>query len=182
MNTLEQTLIESQNIYSSMARSIATRLYDVRKECIKDCFNGFQNIAHRLEEVATVRGITFVNDSKATNVNASWYALETMNRPVIWIAGGQENGNDYSILRDTVRQKVKTLICIGASNERIINCLQQDIGIIAEAPDMQTAVKAAYSIGQPGDVVLLSPACASFDSFDNYADRGEQFKKSVHDL
>ncbi len=182
MNTLEQTLIESQNIYSSMARSIAAHMYDVRKEDIKDSLNGFQNIAHRLEEVATVRGIAFYNDSKATNVNATWYALETMNRPVIWIAGGQENGNDYSILRDIVRQKVKTLICIGTSNERIINCLQQDIGIIAEAPDMQTAVRAAYSIGQPGDAVLLSPACASFDRFDNYAHRGDLFKKAVYDL
>jgi UDP-N-acetylmuramoylalanine--D-glutamate ligase len=182
MNTLEQTLIESQNIYSNMARSVASRLYDVRKKGIKDSLDGFQNISHRLEEVATVRGVTFINDSKATNVNASWYALETMNRPVIWIAGGQENGNDYSILREIVRQKVKTLICIGASNESIINCLHQDIGIIAEAPDMQTAVKAAYSIGQPGDVVLLSPACASFDRFDNYAERGEHFKKTVYDL
>ncbi len=182
MNTLEQTLRESRNIYSNMARGIALRLYEVRKQGIKESLNGFQNITHRLEEVAMVRGITFINDSKATNVNACWYALETMNRPVIWIAGGLDNGNDYSILRNVARQKVKTLICIGNNNERIIDSLQHDIKIIAEAPDMQTAVAAAYSIGQPGDIVLLSPACASFDRFDNYADRGEHFKKAVYDL
>ncbi len=165
-----------------MAADISTRCYDVRKEVIRDSFNGFYNISHRLEEVSTVRGITFINDSKATSVNACWYALESMNRTVIWIAGGQVNGNDYSILRELARQKVKALICIGVKNDQIINYFSDVIDVIMEATDLETAVRAAYESGSPGDTVLLSPGCASFDRFENYADRGDKFKKAVFDL
>ena len=177
-----QTVIDRKNIYDSMAAGIARRLIDVRKAAIRDSFNGFQNLSHRLEEVSTVRGVTFINDSKATNVNASWYALESMNRPVIWIAGGQANGNNWSILKELVKQKVKALICLGVDNQRIINCFKDVVDVIIEVPDAQTAVQAAYEAGSPGDNVLLSPGCASFDRFENYADRGEQFKKAVFDL
>lgn len=177
-----QTVSTYKNVYSSMAEGISTRLYDVRKEVIRDSFNGFQNIAHRLEEVSAVRGITFINDSKATSLNASWYALESMNRPVIWIAGGQANGNDWSILKELVKQKVKALICLGVDNERIISCFKDVVDVIIEVSDVRTAVQAAYEAGSPGDNVLLSPGCASFDRFENYADRGEQFKKAVFDL
>lgn len=177
-----QTISENKNVYSNMAEGITMRLYDVRKTVIRDSFNGFQNISHRLEEVSTVRGITFINDSKATNVNACWYALESMNRPVIWIAGGQENGNDYSILKELARQKVKALICMGVSNQRIIHCLRDEVNVIMEVNSARMAVQAAYQAGSPGDIVLLSPGCASFDRFDNYADRGDQFKQAVFDL
>ncbi len=177
-----QTVKEHKNVYESMAAGIATRLIDVRKAAIRDSFNGFQNMSHRLEEISTVRGVTFINDSKATNVNACWYALESMNRPVIWIAGGQENGNDYSILKDLAEQKVKALVCLGMDNKHIINCFKDVIDKITEVPDAQKAVKAAFALASPGNIVLLSPGCASFDRFENYADRGEQFKKAVFDL
>ena len=177
-----QTVIDRKNIYDSMAAGIARRLIDVRKAAIRDSFNGFQNLSHRLEEVSTVRGVTFINDSKATNVNASWYALESMNRPVVWIAGGLENGNDYSILKNLVEKKVKALICLGMDNKHIVNCFKDIIDKITEVPDAQKAVKAAFALASPGNIVLLSPACASFDRFENYADRGDQFKKAVFDL
>ncbi len=182
MNTLEQALKSRENIYSSMAETIASRLYDVRKEGIKDSLSGFQNIAHRLEEVATVRGICFINDSKATNVNATWYALESMHRSVIWIAGGQDNGNNYEALKGVVKDKVKTLICLGADNSNISSYFRDKVDLILETADMADAVQAAYSLGQPGDTVLLSPACASFDLFDNYADRGKRFREAIFGL
>ncbi len=182
MSPLEQTLKERENIYSDMVAGIAQRQFDIRKEGIRDSLNGFTNNAHRLEEVATIRGITFINDSKATNVNACWYALESMNRPVVWIAGGMDNNHDYRLLKSVVRQKVKAMICIGINNERFINNLKNDIELIVETPDMISAVHAAYNFGSPGDVVLLSPGCASFDRFENFADRGNQFKRAVYDL
>ena len=182
MNTPECTFTERLNIYSSMAEGVASRLYELRKQGIRDSLNGFDKLAHRLEDIATVRGISFINDSKATNVNASWYALESINRPVIWIAGGQDNGNDYRVLKELVNKKVKALICIGHDNTRIMDHLKNDIDIIIEAPDMAYAVESAYSLGRPGDAVLLSPACASFDRFDNYAARGNAFRRSVFSL
>lgn len=182
MNTLEQSLKRKENIYSSMAETISSRLYDVRKECIKDSLSGFQNIAHRLEEVASVRGVGFINDSKATNVNATWYALESMHHPVIWVAGGQDNGNDYSVLAETVKNKVKALICLGAENSNIMGFFRGKVDLIMETADMKEAVHAAYSIGKPGDVVLLSPACPSFDLFDSFAERGERFKQAIFGL
>ncbi len=177
-----QTISKQKNVYNNMAAGISLRVYDVRKEVIRDSFNGFLNVSHRLEEISTVRGITFINDSKATNVNACWYALESMNRPVIWIAGGQNNGYDYSILKELAQQKVKALVCLGVNNEPIINCFKDVVDIVTEAIDATMAVATAYEIGSPGDIVLLSPGCASFDRFENYADRGNQFKKAVFDL
>ncbi len=182
MNTLEQTLRSRENIYSGMAETIASRLYDVRKEGIKDSLSGFLNQVHRLEEVTTVRGISFINDSRATNVNATWYALESMQRPVIWIAGGQDNGNNYDELKDLVEEKVKAIICLGADNSNIRSYFQNKVDLLIETTDISEAVHAAYGLGQPGDIVLLSPACASFDLFDNYAERGERFKQAIFGL
>ncbi len=182
MNTLEQALKSRENIYSGMAETVASRLYDVRKEGIKDSLSGFQNTSHRLEEIATVRGINFINDSKATNVNATWYALESMHRPVIWITGGQDHGNNYNILKGLVGEKVKAMVCIGIDNSNIISFFNDKIDLILETADMFDAVRAAYSLGQPGDVALLSPACPSFDLFDNYADRGKRFREAIFNL
>ncbi len=182
MNTLEQALKRRENIYSSMAETIASRLYDVRKEGIKDSLSGFHNQAHRLEEVATVRGISFINDSKAANINATWYALESMHRPVIWIAGGQDNGNNYEALKEVVEEKVKAIICLGADNSNISSYFKDKVDLILETADMFDAVKAAYSLGQPGDVVLFSPANPSFDLFENYAERGKRFREAIFGL
>ncbi len=182
MDTLEKALVERQNIYRNMAGGIASRLFDVRKKGIKECLSGFQNEAHRLELVTTVRGIRFINDSRATNVNATWFALETMNSPVVWIAGGQDNGNDYSTLSGLVEQKVRLIICLGTDNTNIRRYFSRFTGTIVEVNNMKDAVFAAYQHGIPGDTVLLSPACASFDLFNNYADRGKQFMQAVYDL
>ncbi len=182
MDLLEKTLKESGNIYSGMAKSIASRLIDVRKEGIKNSLNGFQNQAHRLEDVACIRGIWFINDSRATNVNAAWFALETQEKPVIWIAGGRDAGHDYSPLLSLAAQKTKSLICLSADSSNLISQLQEVISSIYEVGSMEAAVNTAYELGDPGDVVLLSPACPSFDLFENYADRGNQFKSSVYTL
>lgn len=182
MDTLEEALVGRRNIYSEMANIVASRQHDVRKQGIKESLWGFQNMEHRLEEVARVRGIRFINDSKATNVNAAWYALESMEAPVIWIAGGQDNTNDYHNLTATVRQKVKTLICIGADNSFMTAVFKDHTDSIIEAGSMEEAVQYAYLVGRPGDTVLLSPACPSFDRFENYADRGTRFRTAVYDL
>ncbi len=182
MNTLEKVLKNKESIYSSMVETIASRLYDVRKEGIKDSLSGFRNTAHRLEEVANVRGISFINDSKATNVNATWYALESMHRPVIWIAGGQDPQNDYNVLAGLVHQKVRALVCLGTENSNIIGYFKDKTDLVLETTDMMNAVQAAYNLGHPGDVVLLSPACPSFDLFDNYAERGKRFREAISGL
>ncbi len=182
MDLLEKTLKERGNIYSGMARTISSRLIDVRKEGIKSSFNGFQNQAHRLEEVACIKGISFINDSKATNVNAAWFALESQMMPVIWIAGGQDAGNDYSQLFPLVRQKVKSIICLAADGTNLKQQFSHIKSPIMEAQNMIAAVNKAYELGRQGDVVLLSPACPSFDLFENYADRGDQFRNVVYAL
>ncbi len=182
MDLLEKTLKESGNIYSGMATAIASRLIDVRKEWIKSSLNGFQNQAHRLEDVARIRGIRFVNDSRATNVNAAWFALETQDKPVIWIAGGRDAGYDYSPLLPLVAQKVKSLICLSADGTNLIRQMQRHISSIYHVRSMEAAVHTAYELGDPGDIALLSPACPSFDLFDNFVDRGDQFKSYVYTL
>lgn len=182
MQTLQLGLKGRHNIYNSMAGAIAARLVDIRKDFIKESLSDFQNVEHRLEPVATIRGIDFINDSKATNVNSTWYALETMNKPVIWIAGGQDKGNDYSTLMHMVEQKVKAIVCLGTDNQQIIKSFGKIIPNIVETRSAPEAVSAAYLLGAPGDVVLLSPACASFDLFENFEDRGKQFKNAVLDL
>lgn len=182
MDTNDLAIVGKHNIYNGMASAIAARLLDLRKEVIKDSLGNFENAGHRLESVCFVRGIEFINDSKATNVNAAWYALETMNRPVIWIVGGQDKGNDYSMLLPLVRDKVKAIVCLGKDNRGILQAFSATGLPVMETQSTAEAVKAAYASGKPGDVVLLSPACASFDLFENYEDRGNQFKVAVYDL
>lgn len=178
----EMALTGKHNTYNSMAATIVSRLFDIRKESIKQSLSDFQGVEHRLEFVASVRGIEFINDSKATNINSTWYALENANKPVIWIAGGQDKGNDYSTLLPLVAQKVKAIICLGIDNDKIMETFSPVCNMIYETRNMDIAVRTAYHLGQKGDSTLLSPACASFDLFDNYEDRGNQFKKAVINL
>jgi UDP-N-acetylmuramoylalanine--D-glutamate ligase len=181
--TLEELALQGRhNLYNSMAAGIAGRLLDIRKENIRQSLSDFQNVEHRLEYVARIHGIEFINDSKATNVNSTWFALESIDKPIIWIAGGIDKGNDYTMLFEMVQRKVKAVICLGLDNSVIINTFRDKVESVYETQSAQQAVLLAYSIGKPGDVVLLSPACASFDLFHNYEDRGNQFKQAVKGL
>lgn len=182
MEIKDLSLTGKHNVYNSMASGISARLVDIRKEVIKQSLADFENIEHRLEHVSMVKGIEFINDSKATNINSAWYALESMNKPVIWIMGGMDKGNDYSQLAELVHNKVKAIVCLGKDNSRIIDAFGQVVSEIIETSSAEDAVKSAYYLGEKGDVVLLSPACASFDLFENFEDRGRQFKKAVYDL
>lgn len=182
MKTNELSLTGRHNIYNSMASGITARVLDIRKVVIKESLGDFQNVEHRLESLGLVRGIEFFNDSKATNVNSAWYALESMTKPVIWIAGGMDKGNDYSELLNIARQKIKAIVCLGKDNRNIIETFEDIVSTIIETKSAQDAVKSAFYLGSPGDAVLLSPACASFDLFENYEDRGVQFKQTVYDL
>lgn len=170
------------NLYNSMAAGIAARLVDISDEVIKESLTDFEGIEHRLEKVTKVRGVEYINDSKATNVNSTWYALECMSEPVIWIVGGVDKGNDYNELTDVVGQKVKAIICLGVDNSKIVAAFKDIVPIIEETQSMQQAVKLGYQMGKKGDVVLLSPACASFDLFENYEERGRAFKTAVREL
>jgi UDP-N-acetylmuramoylalanine--D-glutamate ligase len=170
------------NIYNSMAAAIAAKVVDIRKDSIRESLADFQNIEHRLEFVATIHGVEFINDSKATNVNSAWYALESMSRPVVWIVGGTDKGNDYSILQDLVKEKVHTIVCLGKDNRKIISAFSTLVPFITEASTAKEAVMKASKASRQGDTVLLSPACASFDLFENYEDRGNQFKEAVREL
>jgi UDP-N-acetylmuramoylalanine--D-glutamate ligase len=181
--TIEQLALQGKhNVYNSMAASLASRIVDVRKEIIRESLQDFQNIEHRLEFVASINGIEFINDSKATNVNSTWYALESMEKPIVWICGGQDKGNDYNELSDLVKARVKAIVCLGKDNSKIIEAFKGIVDTIVETDTASDAVAASYKIGKKGDVVLLSPACASFDLFQNYEDRGMQFKASVRRL
>jgi UDP-N-acetylmuramoylalanine--D-glutamate ligase len=181
--TIEELALQGKhNVYNSMAASLASRIVDVRKEIIRESLQDFQNIEHRLEFVASINGIEFINDSKATNVNSTWYALESMEKPVVWICGGQDKGNDYNELSDLVKQRVKAIICLGKDNSKIVEAFKGLVDTIVETDSASDAVAASYKIGKKGDVVLLSPACASFDLFQNYEDRGMQFKAAVRSL
>jgi len=181
--TLEELALQGKhNLYNSMAGGIAGRLIEIRKETIKQCLSDFQNVEHRLEFVANIHGVEFINDSKATNVNSTWWALESLNKPVIWIAGGKDKGNDYSKLFELVRTKVKAIVCLGVDNSRIFQDFSGLVKTITEAGSAGEAVALAYELSKPGDVVLLSPSCASFDLFENFEDRGSQFKKAVRSL
>lgn len=182
MSIHELALQGKHNLYNTMAAGIAGRILDLRKEVVRDSMSDFQNVEHRLERVATIHGIEFINDSKATNVNSTWYALESLTQPAVWIVGGVDKGNDYGELLELVKDKVKAIICLGKNNEKIIEAFKEHIQIIEEAGSADEAVKKAYEIGQKGDTVLLSPACASFDLFENYEDRGHQFKRAVRAL
>jgi UDP-N-acetylmuramoylalanine--D-glutamate ligase len=181
--TLEQLALQGKhNTFNSLASGLAAKLIQIRKETIKQGLSDFQNIAHRLEFVANVHGISYINDSKATNVNSTWYALESMDRPVIWIAGGIDKGNDYQQLMPMVKKKVKAIICLGKDNSRLKEAFGSVIETFAEAKSANEAVFLASNIAGSNDIVLLSPACASFDLFENYEDRGNQFKEAVRKL
>jgi UDP-N-acetylmuramoylalanine--D-glutamate ligase len=181
--TLEELALQGkQNPYGSMAAGIKSRLFDIRKEIIKESLSEFQHIEHKLEFVASIHGIEFINDSKATNVNSTWYALETVTRPIVWIAGGIDKGNDYSLVKDLVREKVKAIVCLGVNNDTIRKEFADMTENIVEIQAMSEAVRIAYHFARRGDTVLLSPACASFDLFENYEDRGNQFKHVVNNL
>jgi UDP-N-acetylmuramoylalanine--D-glutamate ligase len=182
MSIHDLALQGKHNAYNSMAAGIAGRVIDIRKEIIRESLSDFENIEHRLEFVAKIHGISFINDSKATNINSTWYALESQNDPVILILGGVDKGNDYSILEPLVKQKVKAIICLGKDNQKLHDFFEGKVETIVDASSAQEAVQQGYRLGKKDDVVLLSPACASFDLFENYEDRGRQFKTSVRAL
>ncbi len=182
MSIQDLALKGQHNTYNSMAAGIAAQVLKIRKDDIRESMSNFHGVEHRLEPVLKVHGIEFINDSKATNVNSTWYALESMSSDTIWIAGGIDKGNDYSILKDLVRNKVKAIICMGIDNAKIHKAFAEDVETIIDVQSATEAVKAAYYLARKGDAVLLSPACASFDLFDNYEDRGNQFKKAVREL
>ena len=170
------------NAKNAMAATMAAQLLKVRKESIKESLSNFEGAEHRLENVAKVRGVEYVNDSKATNVNATFYALECMDKATVWIVGGVDKGNDYNDLLPLVREKVKAIICLGLDNEKIKRTFGNVVDMIIETAGAEEAVKVSHKLAEKGDVVLLSPACASFDLFENYEDRGRQFKKAVKSL
>ncbi|HMN05313.1 MAG TPA: UDP-N-acetylmuramoyl-L-alanine--D-glutamate ligase [Flavobacteriales bacterium] len=182
MSILELALQGKHNVYNSLAASIAARVLEVRKDVVREALSDFQNVEHRMERVGKVNGIEFINDSKATNVNSTWYALESMENPVIWVVGGVDKGNNYTELRDLVRQKVKAIICLGTDNAKIHQAFGDIVADMVDVDSAEKAVNAGYELGDPGDVVLLSPACASFDLFENYEDRGRKFKAAVRAL
>ena len=169
----------THNLYNSMAASIAASTMGIKKEIIKKSLSDFKGVEHRLELVAQVSGVRFINDSKATNCNSVYYALETMQHPIIWICGGIDKGNDYSILKELVENKVKTIIILGENGDNIKRVFKEHVNNIIETKNMQEAVDNSFSIANAGDTVLLSPACSSFDLFDNYEDRGRVFKDCV---
>jgi len=182
MSIHDLALQGKHNLYNSMAAGISGRILDIRKDIVRESFSDFENIEHRLEFVTTVHGIDFINDSKATNVNSTWYALESMKQPVIWIAGGVDKGNDYALLKELVQANVKAIVCMGVDNSKIVQAFKDIVPVIAETSSVIEAVQTAYRLGKKGDAVLLSPACASFDLFENYEDRGRQFKAAVRNL
>ena len=182
MTMQELALQGKHNIFNSMAAAMAARVFEVKDSVIRQSMIDFQNVEHRLEYVLTVHGIDFINDSKATNVNACWFALESMTKGVVWIVGGVDKGNDYSELAEMVDEKVKAIICLGENNQNIIDAFKDKVDTIVQASTMSEAVNQSYSLANKGETVLLSPACASFDLFANYEDRGVQFKKSARTL
>jgi UDP-N-acetylmuramoylalanine--D-glutamate ligase len=182
MSVFDFALKGKHNRYNTMAACVAAAMLNIRKEKIRDAMQNFQSLEHRMEHVATVRGVEFINDSKATNVNSTWYALESMTKPTVLILGGVDKGNDYSLITDLVKAKVKAIICLGTDNRKIHEAFGNMVGTIVNTSTAAEAVHAAFYFSEKGDVVLLSPACASFDLFKNYEDRGNQFKKIVKEL
>lgn len=181
--TLEALALQGRTqIYDSMAANIGEKVFEIRKQSVKDSLSDFQNIEHRMESVANIHGIEFINDSKATNVNAAWFSLESMNRPVIWIAGALNKSIDYSLLFEPVRQKVRAIIFLGLDTHAVARSFDGSVEQIFHTTFMDDAVDMAYNLGRKGDIVLLSPACPSFDLFENYEERGELFKNAVRSL
>lgn len=181
MSIYDFALKGKHNQYNTMAASVAGATMDIRKNKIREAVQTFENLEHRMEPVATVRGVEFINDSKATNVNSTWYALESMSKPTVLILGGVDKGNDYALLADLVQEKVKAIVCMGIDNKKIHEAFGEAVRVV-DTDSAEDAVQASYSLATPGDVVLLSPACASFDLFKNYEDRGTQFKEAVRNL
>jgi UDP-N-acetylmuramoylalanine--D-glutamate ligase len=182
MTILELALQGKHNLNNSMAAGISGMVLKLRKDDIRECLRDFQGVEHRLERFMRVHDIEFINDSKATNINSVWYALESMATKVVWIVGGIDKGNDYSQLYDLVHEKVKAIVCLGLDNQKIKSAFQDKGVEIVETKSMSEAVRSAYFLASKGDSVLLSPACASFDLFKNYEDRGRQFKEAVRNL
>lgn len=182
MSIYDLALKGKHNVQNSLASGIAAKIVGIRNESLRDSLGDFVNVEHRLEFVAKVHGIEFINDSKGTNVNSTWFALESMDKPTVWIVGGVDKGNNYDELKALVQEKVKAIICLGKDNQKIIDYFSGMIDTIVEAGSAQEAVNYGYQLAQKGDTVLLSPACASFDLFENYEDRGNQFKEAVRSL
>jgi len=182
MSIYDFALKGKHNQYNTMAAGIAASTIGLRKEKIREAIQSFEALEHRMEHVSTVRGVEFINDSKATNVNSTWYALESMEKPVILILGGVDKGNDYSLILELVKQKVKAIVCMGTDNRKIHESFGKDVELIVNTASAKEAVQAAFHFATKGDVVLMSPACASFDLFKNYEDRGNQFKEAVREL
>ena len=182
MSIYDFALKGKHNAYNTMAASIAATTLGIRKEKIREAVSNFHNLEHRMEFVATVRGVDFINDSKATNVNSTWYALESMQKKTVLVLGGIDKGNDYSLIAELVKEKVKAIICMGTDNAKIKDFFKDLVPVIVEADSAKKAVTESFKLAEKGDVVLLSPACASFDLFKNYEDRGRQFKDSVKEL
>lgn len=182
MRTDSLSLEGIHNIKNTMAAATVAKLVGIRKESIRNSVQNFQGAEHRLEKVLKIHHVLYINDSKATNVNATYYALDSMNTPTVWIVGGVDKGNDYKVLMPLVREKVKAIICLGANNEKLKQEFENVVELFVETYAMSEAVKVAYKIAERGDTVLLSPACASFDLFENYEDRGNQFKEAIKNL
>lgn len=182
MSIFDIALQGRHNTYNSMAAGLAGMVLNIRNEKIRESLSDFKGVEHRLERFLRVHGIEFINDSKATNVNSTWYALESINKPIVWIAGGVDKGNDYLALKNLVKLKVKAIICLGVDNKKIMEAFADIVPDIIETQDMTDAVRSAYYLAKNGETVLLSPACASFDLFENYEDRGRQFKNAVREL
>ena len=182
MSIHDLALKGKHNVQNSLAAGLAGKLVDLRKESIRESLSDFTNVEHRLEFVAKVNGIEFINDSKATNINATWFALESMTAPTVWVVGGVDKGNDYDELIELVKEKVKAIVCLGKDNQKIIDAFTGVVESIVETESPMDAVGYAYQLAAKDETVLLSPACASFDLFENYEDRGQQFKNAVRRL
>jgi len=182
MSVYDFALKGKHNQYNTMAACVASAIMDISKDNIREAVQDFQGLEHRMEYVVTIRGVEFINDSKATNVNSTWYALESMEKPTILVMGGIDKGNDYSLIENLVKEKVKAIICLGVDNRKIHDAFGKIVSTIVNTDNAVDAVKTAFHLSNKGDVVLLSPACASFDLFINYEDRGNQFKRAVKEL
>jgi UDP-N-acetylmuramoylalanine--D-glutamate ligase len=182
METQYIALEGKHNMKNAMAATSVAKLMQIRKQTIRDSLSNFQGVEHRLEKVLKIQNVQYINDSKATNVNATFFALDSMNTPTVWIVGGVDKGNDYSELMSLVHEKVKAIICLGVDNKKIIDAFGNIVDMMIEVSSMKDAVTMSQRLAEKGDSVLLSPACASFDLFENYEDRGNQFKNAVQHL
>jgi UDP-N-acetylmuramoylalanine--D-glutamate ligase len=182
MDTEHIALEGKHNMKNAMAATSVAKLMQIRKSTIRESLSNFQGVEHRLEKVLKIQNVQYINDSKATNVNATFFALDSMNTPTVWIVGGVDKGNDYNELMSLVREKVKAIICLGVDNKKIIDAFGNVVDMMVEVDNMNDAVRMAQRLTEKGDTVLLSPACASFDLFENYEDRGDQFKQAVKNL